>query len=448
MLSAGCREETIVKSNLAPSSIHLVEMDGDDFTLRTRTRWVDSTLTSKAAFGENTGPVVHTAGAVNDPFFGNTVARLYFQVLPEKPEFQFSASSFVIDSAVVLLPYAGFSWGDTTASAPKQTYQVYRVIEDMEVGDLYYASTDKAIQAEPVGVATTVDLYRLRKDSVNILGENKAPHLRIPLRPAFVEELKNTAASSGENAYFLSQIKGLAVGVTDSNQGKTLPYFLLNGGQDYARAAIQFFYRENGGTETRIAYFHFAPADCAHFNQVRRHYNGHPAASYLASTASSDSVVLIQNPPGAALDLEIAGFSACEPGVVHQAQLTITQLILPTDPDHQTFSPPARIFPTGIDADGKTYPILDVFPQGTEEGSNYVNGIAEMINFGGIQLFTYKINLPREVQRMIAEKEDVLRLRIGGTPSYYGAFRMTAGGAGHSNSNSKIQFQLSYSKLH
>lgn len=448
LLTASCREETIIKSNLAPSSIGLVEMGEDDFILQSRTVWEDSVLTSRAAFGESSGPIVHTAGALNDLFFGFTSGWIYLQILPEKPQFQFSADPFVIDSAVLLLPYAGFSWGDTTDQAPNQTYQVFRVTEEMKVQDAYYSFSQKAISPEPVGMATSVDLYRLRKDSVEVLGENRPPHLRIPLRSSFIEELRQAAAQSGDNAQFLSKIQGLAVGVIDSNQGRTLPYFLLNGGQDYARAAVQFFFRENGSAETRIAYFHFVPSEAAHFNEIRRRYEGRPAEAYLKSTAVSDSVVLIQNPPGAALDLTIAGFSACDPGIVHQARLSITQVILPTDPDHGIFTPPARIFPVGVDEQGNTYPVLDVFPQSSDEGANYVNGVAEMINFGGIQLVTYNINLPREIQRLIAEGKDQLRLRINGSPTYYAAFRMSAGGAGYSHPQARIRFHLSYSELH
>src|SRR5690606_13588178 len=143
------------------------------------------------------------------------------------------------------------------------TYQVYRVTEDMKVEELLYSFSRKSLSPDPVGQATTADPYALRKDSINILAANKPPHLRIPLRPDFVEELRQAAAQSGDNAQFLSQIKGLAVGVTDSNQGRTLPYFLLNGGQDYLRAAVQFFFRENGGSDTRVAFFHFVPSDCA-----------------------------------------------------------------------------------------------------------------------------------------------------------------------------------------
>ncbi len=447
LFSAGCREETIIKSNLAPSSVHQVELDDNDFVLHSRTVWVDTVLTSRAAFGESSGPIVHTAGALNDPYFGFSSGWIYLQILPEKPQFLFSADPFVIDSAVLLLPYAGFSWGDTSAQAPHQTYQVYRVTEDMKVEELLYSFSRKSLSPDPVGQATTVDLYALRKDSINILGENKPPHLRIPLRPDFVEELRQAAAQSGDNAQFLSQIKGLAVGVTDSNQGRTLPYFLLNGGQDYLRAAVQFFFRENGGSDTRVAFFHFVPSDCAHFNEIRRRYQGTPSESFLNSTAPSDTVVLIQNPPGAALDLQISGFSALEPGIVHKAQLNITQVVLPGDPDYTTFSPPARIFPVRVDDQGKSSPVLDVFPQSTDEGANFVNGIAEIINFGGIQLVTYTINFPRETQRLIAEGQDRLRLRINGSPTYYGAFRMTAGGAGHSHPQAKIRFHLSYSKL-
>src|SRR5690606_39293688 len=76
----------------------------------TKTVRTDSFVTSNSINGV---PVYHALGTVNDPFSGKTNAGFYFQIIPPSLGYGFPQTP---DSVVLVLPYAGFTWGDTTSS--------------------------------------------------------------------------------------------------------------------------------------------------------------------------------------------------------------------------------------------------------------------------------------------------------------------------------------------
>ncbi len=442
----GCKENTIIKADVTPSVDSLYTNTFEDsITILAKTYFDDSIITSLTS---TTAPyVIHGLGSVNDPFFGRTNASIYFQVLPEKANFTFSANNPTIDSAFIILPYTYFRWGDTSESST-QTIVAYRVTEDMSKSDVYYSKTEKAVDySSPVSDPLTVNVGKL-DDSVTVLGQNKAPHLRIKLKDYFVQILKEIAANSGDNAAFINAMKGICVAPADTTTatGKALMYFVLNNPQDYRRAAVQFFYHEGADIDSvKTAFFNFSSSDCAHYNRITRNYNGYPAAAYFNSTLPSDSVVLLQNEPGAAIDLKFPYLKNLPPVVVNRAQLTITRIELASDPAADIFFEPSRIFPIGIDPNGTLYTLLDLEP-----GSNgvipydFVDGTIRSFTTGGITVSTYNINIPREVQRAITNKTEQLHLRINGTQTYPAAYRLIAGGG---SGMQKISLHITYSKL-
>lgn len=446
LIHTGCKEDTIIKADVIPSVDSLYANTFlDTITVLAKTFFDDSIVTS---ITPTTAPyVIHALGTVNDPFFGRTNASIYFQVVPERANYIFSANNPVIDSAFVVLPYTFFRWGDTGSNST-QNLTVYRVTDDMSKSDVYYSHTVKGIDfsgnvSEPV----TVDVSKL-DDSVMVLGQMRAPHLRIKLRDYFVQILKDIAAGSGDNAAFISAMKGLCVASTDTTNttGRSLMYFILNNPADYRRAAVQFFYHEGSNIDSvKSSFFNFVSSDCAHYNRITRNYAGYPAAQYFNSTAPSDSIVLLQNEPGAAIDLKFPYLKNLPAVVVNRAQLVITRVKLGNDPDADLFFEPSRIFPIGVDPSGKLYSLLDLEP-----GSNgtipydFVDGSIQTTDLGGVTISRYVINIPREVQRAITNKTEQLHLRINGTQTYPGAYRLITGGG---NGLNKISLQITYSKL-
>ena len=436
-----CKEDTIIKDNLGQIGVEVI----DTATILSKTIVDDSIVTSLTTIGSATLRVIHGLGVVNDPFFGNTNAGIYFQVLPEKTNFVFSPNPYTVDSAFVILPFANFQWGDTL-NPQTQSYSVFRVTEDLKRDETYYSKTVKAVDYNnPISVPTLVDLKKL-KDSVTVLGTKVNPHLRIRLKDAFKDELVNTAANSADIAAFLNRIKGLYVAPTDSTQpGNLLSYFILNDQGQYSRASIQLFYHEQDSTE-KVVHFNFTNSDCAHYNYITRNYSGFPINNYLTSTAISDSVVFLQNEPGAAIDLKFPYLKNLPIAPINKAELVITMVSLSSDMGAtDKLFPPAALFPVGVDQYGASYTLLDRQPVTETAPANFVDGRLKMVTLAnGITVSRYILNLPREIQKAIVNKTDTLHLRINGTQTYPGAYRLIAGG---NHSLYKVSLNISYSKL-
>src|SRR5690606_1675391 len=104
----GCKESTVINSNLLSSADNINTVTfPDTLSVITRTVYDDSVVTSY-----NVSPVYAGLGTVNDPYFGRTSAGMALQVVPPSTSYSFGS---VPDSAVLILPYSSFSWGDTTA---------------------------------------------------------------------------------------------------------------------------------------------------------------------------------------------------------------------------------------------------------------------------------------------------------------------------------------------
>lgn len=434
----GCKEDTVIKGNL--NNIKTTAID-DATPILARTIIDDSIVTSLNITGLN---IYHTLGKITDPICGTTNGAIYFQVLPEKTNYSFSANPFTIDSAFIILPFSGFMWGDTSATAAPQKITAYRVTDNMRVEENYYTFTQKNVErGYPITEATTMYPYQL-KDSVSVLGVKRAPHLRMKLKMPFVNDLQTNAANSNFNTMFLDMVKGICIeGDSTEAAPNTLPYFKLNGEAEYMRASIQFFFHENGSTTTQTAFFNFT-SDCAHYNRITRNYTGYPLAGYLGNT-SLQAEVIMQNEPGAAIDLRFPDIKNLPQGLINKAELVITQVNLNGDNTSKFFLP-ERIFPVGIDPTGLSYTVLDRQPVTEVNPLIFMDGALKSVTLPtGITVNQYKLNLPREVQRAIVNKTEELHLRINGTQTYPGAYRLIAGG--NTGSLYKVSLNVTYSQL-
>jgi hypothetical protein len=445
MASTGCKEDTIIKAGITPSSdfIYTDNVIGDTLTINAKTVLDDSIATS---YTDANISVVHGLGVLNDPLFGRTNWGIYMQVVPIAANLSLPSS---VDSAVLILPYTGFAWGDSNSTT--QTYSVYRIADNLSDTTTYYSKTytnveSTAISASPV----TVDLTKL-KDSVFVQGAKKAPHLRIKLTGAFKDALVDAAKNSADNAAFLSAIKGLYIRATDTanSTNKRVPYFFLTGNADYMRGSIALYYQENGNTapdSVRASFMNFITNGTVHYNYITRNYAGTQAQQYLQSVAKSDEVIVMQNEPGAALDIRIPNLKNLPVGLINKAQLVITQVKLPND-QSDIFTTPARVYPVGVDDAGLSYTILDRMPLSSSSPLEFMDGTAHAVTMpDGTVTTQYFINIPREVQSAIVNRKNELHLRINGTVTYPAAYRLLAGGS-NSNKYYKIRLNIVYSKI-
>lgn len=444
--TTGCKEDTILKAGIAPASDNIfVNAIGDTLTINATTVEDDSTATG---FTPTTTNVIHGLGTSNDAFFGRTNLGIYMQLIPTAANLSLPSTP---DSAVLILPYTGFSWGDTTNQNAIEEFAVYRVTEDMSKDTAYYSKQYKAVDwSNQLNESNSINLYRLR-DSVKVSGSNRAPHLRLKLKTAFMNELLTIAKNANSNADFINAMKGIYIVAKDTNNNiiKTIPYFYLSGSSDYSRAGIAFYYNENGNTspdKVSTNFLNYTTSSCAHFNRITRNYNGYPAYPFVKHLTGqkSDSIVLLQNEPGAAIDIRVPYIKYLPKAIINKAQLVITRVSIAGDADADKMTEPTKLFPVGVDASGKAYTIQDLYPSGETGPLDFIDGVKRTVTINGITVSQWYINIPREVQKAIINQVDELHLRINGTVTYPAAYRMIAGGK---HSTYKIRLNITYSQV-
>jgi hypothetical protein len=215
------------------------------------------------------------------------------------------------------------------------------------------------------------------------------------------------------------------------------------------RGSVALYYQENGNTapdSVRASFMNFITNGTVHYNYITRNYAGTQAQQYLQSVAKSDEVIVMQNEPGAALDIRIPNLKNLPVGLINKAQLVITQVKLPND-QSDIFTTPARVYPVGVDDAGLSYTILDRMPLSSSSPLEFMDGTAHAVTMpDGTVTTQYFINIPREVQSAIVNRKNELHLRINGTVTYPAAYRLLAGGS-NSNKYYKIRLNIVYSKI-
>jgi len=448
--ASGCKEDTIIKANIAPGNNNLGTTEvPDTLGIVTGNVYAERLKTSEKVTNI---PVVHALGTMVDPFFGTTNAGIYFQVLPNTAGFRFVAEgvSYTLDSAVLILPYYGFSWGNKTDPKP-QKFRVYRINEPMSNTADYYSDQHLQVRSTPLG-EKIVDMKSLMTDTPKV-GDNStgSRHIRIPLSQDFVNDVKNNIGTGtfDNDANFLNYFNGFYIAPDSSynigNNTDLLTYIRMDGGADYGRAAIAFYYRENGTNETKTAFFNYtrdgATSKTANFNQVSRNYTGYPAGDIL-QRGTSDTL-LLQNDPGLNIDLRIPGLDKLPVASILRAELVITKINGGTQAD--SLQTPNRIVPKGVDAAGNEYEIADFSANDYAAALAYVDGTKKTEKDpSGNEITVYRINIPREVQKAIIDKRNELHLRIKGGTGFPAAYRLIAGG--RNQGAYRMQLNIVYSK--
>ncbi|MCB9045512.1 MAG: DUF4270 family protein [Chitinophagales bacterium] len=457
LLSTGCKEDTIVKSNITPGDNYLgTQSVGDTMTVITKTFLVDKYKTSEKISGL---PVIFGLGTIVDPFFGKTNAGIYFQVLPTVNSFSFSSGGYHVDSAVLIMPFSGFAWGNRTDPKP-QKYRVYRVEEPMSIDNDYYSNQDLQVNSTLLGEAT-IDLQKSITDTPYVIdGKAGFKHLRIPLSQAFIDDVTSNIGDDkhvyNTEAEFLAHFNGFYVAPDSAtnmaNNTDLIPYIVLDGGSDYSNAAVAFYYREDSNpTITKVAFFNYRRESnvekTAAYSHISRNYSGYPAETFINRYNStiniSDDTLLLQHEPGVCIDIRVPYISNLPVASIIKAEIVLTKISSGVDAD--SLLTPSRLIPVGVNEDGSEYEILDFISSDITAAVQYIDGLKRTEKDSqGNDITTYRINVPRELQNAIIDKRNELHLRIKGSKGFPGAYRLVAGGRGHSTY--KMQLNIVYAK--
>ena len=458
----GCRENTLIRSKVLPAN-DTVGLKTFKLPCITHTYYDNYAITSTDIGGI---PCYQGVGVYTDSFFGTMTGATYFQI---------SSGSYVInpfvgmtiDSAILVLPYSGFTFGDTNTTTLTQSYQVFYIADSLgsAAATNYFAGSTKPIDVtSPLSDPVTVNLRNLKASFDTSAQPIYTSGLRIKLRlPALFKYLTPAlnilSTSTNLPQDFFTTFHGICVMPANTRQGTAaIPYFQLDGTNQYNEAGVLVYYHDPTVTpiptiDTVPAVFYFDPSVCSHFNSITRSYSRFPVNSLLNSSLANDNIIVLQNQPGASLDIVIPGIKSLPQGIINNAQLQLT--LLPSyAPNDSTYLLPERLYPIGIGTatypsgvgNGVSYNLADRYPVTSLSPLSFMDGYYHN-NVISTGTTTYTINIPREVMAAIAAHNDTIHMHINGTQDYYGAFKMIAAGGSYPDTLLRPKLFVVYSKL-
>lgn len=247
-------------------------------------------------------------GYLDDPQFGKTTANLVLALTLPSAGVTFGTNP-IIDSAVLVLPYGGASYGDST----NYTAQVRQLDELLyfEEPKTFTSSKIWLKKADLVGSKVFKPAYR---DSL-IIADIRAgrpdtvkkvvPQLRIPLNNTFItNQIVNAGtANLASNKAFADYFKGLHVSLNQStiaaNKGALMLFNTTGSGESGAR--VDIFYRSTnatGGTDTTSQSFPINGNFGSAATELSWNFSGTPVATALSSTTVSNQVLYLKSLAG------------------------------------------------------------------------------------------------------------------------------------------------------
>jgi hypothetical protein len=219
-------------------------------------------------------------GSMVDPVFGQSTVSFYTQVRLSQNAFSFGTGPLP-DSLVLALDYEDF-YGDSTSA---MTIKVYELDAPILVDSVYFSHQSLAVKSTLLAEKTFVPDFA---DSVAVLGDTLAPHLRINLTDitsSLALKLLNAPADSmASNASFLNFFYGLYVTAEPVNSGGSIIYF------DLMSSLSQMILYYRNATEDSLKFNYLINSNCARFGHFDHDYSmGSPA--FVSQVIDKDSTL-------------------------------------------------------------------------------------------------------------------------------------------------------------
>ncbi|MEP7165032.1 MAG: DUF4270 family protein [Ferruginibacter sp.] len=431
-------DTTNLGSDLIPAVDNVNTFADTFFIAATQHDYTDSTLVF-------TGNDQVLGKITNDPLFGTTEGKLFFQLKPSFYPYAFGHKDSIaggLDSVVLCLSYKGF-WGDSTI---QQTLQVNE-ITDNKFRDSVYNNWHWSTFYEPAGIGALVgtrQLYipDLAKYTVyNNKIDSVSNQIRIKLSQSFADRLfasDSIGLSGAGNHVFLNDsifrhnFNGLAV--TSVGGGNALMY--INYADTNTKLEVHYRMKNAGKIDTTYRSFKFRAvskdttstdligiATSAYANYINRNRAG------SASTNPAPGELYLQTQPGTYADLSIPGLTGYSNRIIHRAEIIVEQI---TDPFTDKFVPPNYLY---IDLKDSTTPLkykpiyYDLNPTVSYDPDNaisyytvFATGGPDFGYFGGYKrtktgpfgesMSYYNFNVTKYVQRMVIDQSRNYDMRL------------------------------------
>nr|WP_255724191.1 DUF4270 family protein [Terrimonas ginsenosidimutans] len=374
----------------------------------------------------------------NDPLFGTTDARMFFELKPTNYPFTFAnlPDSLRLDSVVLILESAGI-WGDTMVP---QTVRVYEMdlANEFRVDTSYLIRQNNFTYSHQLGSKTF--LPAALNDSVSARGDsNTVNQLRIRLDDSFGNRFLHYDTTTANNPFttdsaFRTKFRGFAIQAEAG--GNALMRFNLTG----ANTKLAFYYQydkrtaaEPNNVDSAVAYFNFKDyntyfsSGSASANAVTRNIAGTPYQTAVSGT-TPDNEVFIQNTPGSYARIKIPGLATLGNRVVHRAELIMEQIHQPV---YDSIFPPKYLFLDAYDPAVSTQynrfiPYDFTFDvQGNPALGALGVAPLDQKNPAGENIKVWKFNISRYIQNVVNQREQALDLRLYAPYYIFGYYKPT-----------------------
>lgn len=419
-----CKKADLLGLQVQPGEDRLSSGGVDTVSIRMGSVIEDSLRTDNAVSNRN------LLGDFKDPIFGRTKATIVSQLVLNANNVQFDTNP-VLDSAVLILNYAGF-YGDSTT---KQTIQVHQLAEALDAKK-HYHSFDKLTKGDLLAEKqilphpNTPIIIKTPKDTSKT--DTVAPQVRIRLDSAKAVDLflKAPSTALASSAEFVKYFKGLVISI-DSNAtvgtGGMMIFDIYTAGRSkltlYYHAGAEKFSNDFSMNSTAVA-----------MNQFEHNYTGSEAASALQNPISLTApLTYVQSMGGIRTTIDFPHIQhLIDSGMIsiHKAEL-----VLPlASGTNTTFAEVPRLAIVLADST-KVLQNLPDFALGTSYFNGYYNKTDGAYHFN-IALYLQKL--------LLGERSKNEHLYIVATGAASSAYRTVLNGPGAST---PAKLKLSYTKL-
>jgi hypothetical protein len=386
-LFASCNESNTLGLDLDPENAVQGALV-DTLTIQTKTMADDPASTYNGAPTSTSGPINPSylpLGFIKDPVFGTSEASLALSVSVPTASFSFGTNP-IIDSAVLVLPYAPQFYGDTTTSV--YSIDVHQLTKNITKEANYLSNKEYAYQSALTGnftgklkPNTPFKVTAVLTGAPDTLIKADAS-IRIKLDRAFAQaNLANVSSANLANgAVFNEYFKGLYVSI---NKSKTTG----NGGMmhinlDGTKSRLEVYYRRQNATtattiDTVASNFLVGQAWGPVAASIKHNYEGTAVATQLADASNKQyEVTYLQSLAGLKNKITFPHLQAFAKNVGGKIVINKAELVvdLSAGTDVAPFLPAPRLSLYQLDIAGQRALIADQNSSDNRYTGNFGSG--------------------------------------------------------------------------
>lgn len=369
-------------------------------------------------------------GSMYDPIFGKTNAALYTQIRTTTSRVRFGTNP-VFDSAYLMLPMQGRSFGDTLTN---MTYKVYELSES--IIDSVHAYSNSKVTYNQSDLLGQITIQPRPHDSTYYNGKKRAPMLRIPIGVKFGNKILSISDTNTLNTAtdFVKYFKGICIVAESQTSPGSGSIITTKVAVEESR--LLMYYHNTADT---LTYSFAINSDCSRFNSYT-HDNYDGSIPQLKQQLAGDTLLgkeflFLQGMGGVKVKIKfpyLKDWFNNDKVVINDAQLVLTNAST-----SDVFLNPQSLTLRAVGETGSTSP-FSIIDESDPQG--YFDGVYNP------STRTYRFNLKRYVQQVMTgaiDNRNGLYLVIP-SASYTGA-RLVLHGT--DSPESDIKLYLRFTKL-